>query len=168
MRYFGIIKNDVVNTKSGFTVSLFTQGCDRHCPGCHNSEAWDFNGGYEKDVDLLIEELYDAIKSNGIQRSFSILGGEPLAQKNREDICYILSCLKIKIPDLKVYLWTSYTKKELDQMNDSYIKVILGFVDVLIDGPFEQNKRDITLPLRGSSNQDIYERNEVGDFVKLT
>ena len=53
-------------------------------------------------------------------------------------------------------------------MNDSYIKVILGFVDVLIDGPFEQNKRDITLPLRGSSNQDIYERNEVGDFVKLT
>ena len=69
MRYFGIIKNDVVNTKSGFTVSLFTQGCDRHCPGCHNSEAWDFNGGYEKDVDLLIEELYDAIKSNGIQRS---------------------------------------------------------------------------------------------------
>ena len=76
--------------------------------------------------------------------------------------------VKIKIPDLKVYLWTGYTKKELDQMNDSYIKVILGFTDVLIDGPFEQNKRDITLPLRGSSNQDIYERNEVGDFVKLT
>lgn len=168
MRYFGVIKNDVVNTKSGFTVSLFTQGCDRHCPGCHNSEAWDFNGGYEKDVDLLIEELYDAIKSNGLQRSFSILGGEPLAPQNREDICYILSCLKIKIPDLKVYLWTGYTKKELDQMNDSYIKVILRFTDVLIDGPFEQNKRDITLPLRGSSNQDIYERNEVGDFVKLT
>lgn len=168
MRYFGVIKNDVVNTKSGFTVSLFTQGCDRHCPGCHNSEAWDFNGGYEKDIDLLIEELYDAIKSNGIQRSFSILGGEPLAPKNREDICYILSYLKIKIPDLKVYLWTGYTKKELDQMDDSYIKVILGFTDVLIDGPFEQNKKDITLLLRGSSNQDIYERNEVGDFVKLT
>jgi anaerobic ribonucleoside-triphosphate reductase activating protein len=168
MRYFGIIKNDVVNTKSGFTVSLFTQGCDRHCPGCHNSEAWDFNGGYEKNVDLLIKELYDAIKSNGIHRSLSILGGEPLAEQNKRDICYILSCLKTEIPDLKVYLWTGYTKRELDHMNDGYINVILGFVDVLIDGPFEQDKRDITLPLRGSSNQDIYERDEFGDFVKLT
>lgn len=168
MRYFGIIKNDVVNTKSGFTVSLFTQGCDRHCPGCHNSEAWDFNGGYEKNVDLLIKELYDAIKSNGINRSFSILGGEPLAEQNKRDICYILSCLKTEIPDLKVYLWTGYTKRELERMNDGYINVILGFVDVLIDGPFEQDKRDITLPLRGSNNQDIYERDEFGDFVKLT
>lgn len=168
MRYAGIKYNDIVDTESGICVSFWAQGCPNHCPGCHNPQTWDFNSGYEKDIDLLIEELYDAIKSNNIQRSFSILGGEPLAPQNREDICYILSYLKVKIPDLKVYLWTGYTIKELEQMNDNYIKVILSFVDVLIDGPFEQDKRDITLPLRGSSNQDIYERNEFGDFVKLT
>lgn len=168
MKYAGIKYNDIVDVKDGIAVSFWAQGCDRHCPGCHNPQTWDFNGGYEKDVDILIEELYGAIKSNGIHRSLSILGGEPLAEQNRGDICYILSCLKIRIPNLKVYLWTGYTKKELDHMNDDYIKVILGFVDVLIDGPFEQDKRDITLPLRGSSNQDIYERDKFGDFVKLT
>ena len=78
MRYAGLIRNDF-SAAPGISVSFFTQGCPNHCLGCHNPETWDFNGGKEFTYDIL-NEIVDALTANGVKRSLSILGGEPLCE----------------------------------------------------------------------------------------
>ena len=80
MRYAGIIKNDVA-AGEGVCVTFFAQGCDKHCFGCHNPETWDFDGGYEFTADTL-DRIIKALKDNGVQRNFCIMGGEPLHPQN--------------------------------------------------------------------------------------
>lgn len=169
MRYFGIIKNDVVNTKSGFTVSLFIQGCDIHCPGCHNPQTWDFNGGIQKSEKEIIDEIIKAINANGIKRDFSILGGEPLAPgENTLHTAHIVQSVRAAYPDIKIYLWSGYTYEQIRSRKECHLINILKSIDVLIEGPYVESERDITLPLRGSRNQNIYEKDKSGVFVKLT
>lgn len=169
MRYFGIIKNDVVNTKSGFTVSFFIQGCDIHCPGCHNPQTWDFNGGIQKSEKEIIDEIIKAINANGIKRDFSILGGEPLAPgENTLHTAHIVQSVRAAYPDIKIYLWSGYTYEQIRSRKECHLINILKSIDVLIEGPYIESERDITLPLRGSRNQNIYEKDESGVFVKLT
>ena len=151
MRIADLIKNDTVNGE-GICVSLWVQGCPHHCKGCHNPEQWDFNGGEYKNNDILLEEIYDAISANGIQRNFSILGGEPLAPQNINDTYYILWKVKQRYPSIKTFVWTGYT---LEQLKNIYKDTLLENVDVLIDGPFIKAERDITLKFRGSKNQRI-------------
>ena len=103
MRIADLIKNDTVNGE-GICVSLWVQGCPHHCKGCHNPEQWDFNGGEYKNNDILLEEIYNAISANGIQRNFSILGGEPLAPQNINDIYYILWKVKQRYPSIKTFV----------------------------------------------------------------
>lgn len=151
MRIAGLTKNDTTNGE-GICVSLWVQGCPHHCKGCHNPESWDFNGGEYKNNDILLEEIYDAISANGIQRNFSILGGEPLAPQNINDTYYILWEVKQRYPSIKTFVWTGYT---LEQLKEMYKDTLLENVDVLIDGPFIKAERDITLKFRGSKNQRI-------------
>ena len=151
VKFAAINKNDFINGE-GVCVSLWVQGCPHHCKGCHNPEQWDFNGGNEIDIDILINEILIAIKANGIQRNFSILGGEPMAQKNISNTLYILEQIKKHFPNIKTYVWTGYTIEELLSL---YNKEILQNIDILIDGRFILAERDITLKLRGSKNQRI-------------
>lgn len=151
MRVAGLTKNDTTSGE-GICVSLWVQGCPHHCKGCHNPESWDFNGGEYKNNDILLEEIYDAISANGIQRNFSILGGEPLAPQNINDTYYILWEVKQRYPSIKTFVWTGYT---LEQLKEMYKDTLLENVDVLIDGPFIKAERDITLKFRGSKNQRI-------------
>lgn len=151
MRVASLIKNDTVNGE-GVCVSLWVQGCPHHCKGCHNPEQWDFNGGEYKNNDMLLEEIYNAISANGIQRNFSILGGEPLAPQNINDTYYILWEVKQRFPSIKTFVWTGYT---LEQLKEMYKETLLENVDVLIDGPFIKAERDVTLKFRGSKNQRI-------------
>lgn len=151
MRVASLIKNDTVNGE-GVCVSLWVQGCPHHCKGCHNPEQWDFNGGEYKNNDMLLEEIYNAISANGIQRNFSILGGEPLAPQNINDTYYILWEVKQRFPSIKTFVWTGYT---LEQLKEMYKETLLENVDVLIDGPFIKAERNITLKFRGSKNQRI-------------
>lgn len=151
MRITGLTKNDTTNGE-GICVSLWVQGCPHRCKGCHNPESWDFNGGEYKNNDILLEEIYDAISANGIQRNFSILGGEPLAPQNINDTYYILWEVKQRYPSIKTFVWTGYT---LEQLKEMYKDTLLENVDVLIDGPFIKAERDITLKFRGSKNQRI-------------
>lgn len=151
MRVASLIKNDTVNGE-GICVSLWVQGCPHHCKGCHNPEQWDFNGGEYKNNDMLLEEIYNAISANGIQRNFSILGGEPLAPQNINDTYYILWEVKQRFPSIKTFVWTGYT---LEQLKEMYKETLLENVDVLIDGPFIKAERDVTLKFRGSKNQRI-------------
>ena len=151
VKFAAINKNDFINGE-GVCVSLWVQGCPHHCKGCHNPEQWDFNGGNEIDIDILINEILIAIEANGIQRNFSILGGEPMAQRNISNTLYILEQIKKHFPKIKTYVWTGYTIEELLSL---YNKEILQNIDILIDGRFILEERDITLKLRGSKNQRI-------------
>ena len=153
MRYAGLNKNDFVNGE-GVSVSLFMQGCPFHCEGCFNPETWDFNGGREIDRDKLVGEIIAALTANGIHRNFSVLGGEPLCYENIDDTEYIIRAVRSACPWVRVYVWTGH--EYCDFAGDP----LLDLIDVLITGPYRKDLRDITLPLRGSSNQEIW-RHEI-------
>lgn len=125
------------------------QGCPHRCPGCHNPELWNYNGGVEKTIDEVSKEIYAAISANNIQRNFSVLGGEPLCPENIEDVIQIIKNVKASFPNIKVFIWTGYNLDELKN------KEIFEYTDVLITGRYIQALRDITLKWRGSSNQKI-------------
>ena len=155
MRYAGIIKNDFT-AAPGTSVTFFTQGCPHRCEGCHNPETWDFEGGEEVTHDTILD-IIEAITANGLHRNLCIMGGEPLCPENQFLTNLIINSVKEKLPDTKVYLWTGYYLKDLD-FNNNRIEQILDKVDYIIDGPFEKDKRDITLFMRGSSNQHILKK----------
>lgn len=155
-RYSAIIPNDIVNGE-GVCVSFFTQGCPHHCPGCFNEETWDFDGGqeYTDHTKWLIIELLSA---NGVQRNFSVLGGEPMCPENLNMTEEVVSTVRSAYPDIKIFLWTGYTYSELMQASGKdLVKIISIFnqIDVLIDGPFIESEKDLNLKLRGSKNQKV-------------
>lgn len=152
MRYAGIIKNDF-SAAPGTSVTFFTQGCPHKCEGCHNPETWDFEGGEEVTHDTILEVI-EAITANGLHRNLCIMGGEPLCPENQFLTNLIINSVKEKLPDTKIYLWTGYCLEDLD-MNNNRVKSILEQVDCLIDGPYDKTKRDVSLFMRGSSNQRI-------------
>lgn len=152
MRYAGIIKNDF-SAAPGTSVTFFTQGCPHRCEGCHNPETWDFEGGEEVTHDTILEVI-EAITANGLHRNLCIMGGEPLCPENQFLTNLIINSVKEKLPDTKIYLWTGYYLEDLD-MSNNRIKSILEQVDCLIDGPYDKTKRDVSLFMRGSSNQRI-------------
>ena len=160
MRYAEILENDVVNGENVF-VSFFAQGCPHHCKGCFNPETWDFEGGKEAPAEAILTQILNAIDANGIQRNLSILGGEPLCEENLEISAIIINEVRRTFPDIKIYVWTGYTYEELLKKDDPRIKLIFSNIDYLIDGPFIQEKKDLTLKLRGSSNQRIFDMREV-------
>ena len=151
MRYAGIIKNDF-SAAPGVSVTFYTQGCPHHCFGCHNPETWDFEGGKEF-TPKVIDEILEALTANNIMRSLAIQGGEPLCAENEFLTLLIVKTVKEKFPDVKIYIWTGYYFNSLP--NTPYIKQILELTDCLIDGPYIEKERDITLPMRGSRNQNI-------------
>ena len=163
MKYAGIIKNDIANGP-GIRVSFWVQGCPHKCYNCQNPETWDFNGGKEFTAETL-QEIKDALTANGIQRNLSILGGEPLCQENLFLTMLVIKEVKEQFPNINIYLWTGYTIEELHGKSSPHLKYILNNIDVLIDGRYLESKRDITLPLRGSSNQNIIDMKKF-DFSK--
>ena len=154
MRIAGLLKNDMVDGL-GFTVSLWAQGCPFHCTGCHNPETWDFNGGEEVNKYILINDIINAIKANGIRRNFSVLGGEPLCSQNIYDIAEIIKEVRKAYPDIKIFVWTGFTFEDLLAQEDPVVDEIFKNINYLIDGRFEIEKRDVTLLLRGSTNQRV-------------
>ena len=151
MRYAGIIKNDT-SSGPGVCVSFFTQGCPFRCIGCQNPETWDFDGGKEFTDDVL-DEVINSINANGILRPLCIMGGEPLCDENLQLVETLIYTVKEVYPDLDIYLWTGYEYDDL--VNDDSVQYILENITCIIDGRFIIEKRDVTLPMRGSSNQTI-------------
>lgn len=152
-RYAGLITNDFANG-TGTCVSFWTQGCPHHCPSCQNPETWDFQGGKEVPTDIR-GQIIKAICANGITRNFSVLGGEPLCDENLDEVDKIITSVRTAYPQIKIFVWTGYILEELKEKKNDKINHILSQIDVLIDGPFIQAERDITLELRGSRNQRI-------------
>ena len=156
IKYAAIKENDTVNGK-GISVSVFVQGCPHKCKGCFNESTWDFEGGTPIEEDFL-DNLITLISKNGIKRNFSILGGEPLCEENLVFTDMMVSTIRAAYPEIQIYVWTGYTLEQLKNKRCELIRSILSKIDVLIDGPFIEELRDITLELRGSSNQRILKK----------
>lgn len=154
MKYATIMENDYTNGEN-ICVSFWVQGCPHRCEGCHNPAQWDFEGGKELPNDYK-GQIIKAISANGITRNFSVLGGEPLCEQNIKLTSDIITAVRVAYPHIKIFLWTGYT---LEELKHPLIEDILSKIDVLIDGPYIQSQRDVTLKLRGSTNQRILYKN---------
>lgn len=150
MKYAKIRKMDISNGE-GVRVSLFVQGCSFHCKNCFNQETWDFNGGKEFTT-AEIQKIIELANKDYIA-GLSVLGGEPLHNNNVDEVFRIVATFKEKFPNKDIWLWTGF--KFEDAIKDSKRKFILRNIDVLIDGQFEEDKKDLTLKWRGSSNQRV-------------
>lgn len=156
----------------GWGVSLFTQGCPIHCKGCFNPETWDFNGG--KFLTGNVEsKIYKALKPDYITR-FSVLGGEPLIESNLQQLNYILCTIKSNWHDMKIWIWTGYTWDEIQEMrkhlHPDKLFVTFKYADYLVCGPFIEEQKTLTLPWRGSSNQQVIDLKQTlksGTVVEL-
>lgn len=155
-RYAKIMNNDVVDGK-GISVSFWVQGCPIRCKDCHNSTIWDFHGGipYTPEVKW---KIIKAISANNITRNFSVLGGEPLALQNIEMVWDVIDAVRHAYPHIQITLWTGYTYEQLMKQPNETLLNILNTIDILIDGPFIKEEKDLSLKLRGSRNQHIWVR----------
>jgi len=158
MQYAGIIKNDV-SAGQGVCVTFFVQGCPIRCPGCHNPETWDFDGGKEFTPDT-ITEVIEALQANGVQRNFCIMGGEPMCDENLFLTYLMLENVRQKYPKIKIYIWTGYEFDYLKNRNNNKINKIFEMADYMVCGPFKLAERDITLPMVGSRNQYVIDLSE--------
>lgn len=149
MKINRIKENDIVNG-FGIMMSIWTQGCPHHCKGCFNVETWSFSEGTEFTEEIL-DYIIKNIDKHNVKRELSILGGEPLCKENVEGVIRICKSFKKAYPNKKVYVWTGYVVEDFNEIQ----KEIFKYADVLIDGRFEEDKKNITLALRGSSNQRI-------------
>lgn len=152
-----------LNNGPGCRVSVFFQGCPIHCPGCFNSELWDFNGGHELAYDKIM--MIHEILLKPYIRGLSILGGEPLAKQNMFDTMLLCNMAKgIDGKDTWVYTGYKYEDLNEDQLDS------LQNADVLVDGPFKKDLADRDLVFKGSSNQRIIDLNKTrstGNLVLL-
>ena len=153
MRYSGIIYNDIA-AAPGLCLSFFVQGCPHHCPGCHNPETWDFDEGLEFTPEVL-DKVIHGLHTQGIDRSFCLMGGEPLCEENLILSYLLVSTIKEKSPNTPIYIWTGYTYDYLKEHKNPKVAKILNLTDYLIDGPYIESERDLTLNMRGSRNQRI-------------
>lgn len=159
MRYAKLKFNDIANAP-GVSVSFFEQGCPHHCPGCFNPETWAFDGGQaftQNTLDTIVMKLNE----NGVRRNLCILGGEPLCPENQFLTRLVVETVRQKSPKTPIYVWTGYTIEELAAMPSPHLQKILLSIDYLIDGPYKQELRDITLQMRGSSNQRILTKEQI-------
>lgn len=137
-----MIKNSVVNG-IGVRDVIFFQGCEHRCKGCHNPHTWNRNGGEERTIDDVLAELSES------NNNVTISGGEPLLQF--EDLIHLITKIR-REQNKTIWLYTGYKYEDLP----FYIKWMLShYVDVLVDGAFEEDKKDLSLPFRGSSNQRL-------------
>ena len=156
MNYADIKIADVANGL-GVRVSLFVSGCNHHCKGCFNEEAWDFNYGKEFTNDTIDEIIKDL--NNPYIAGLSLLGGEPLEYENQKGILPLVKKVKQTYPEKNIWCYTGFTfdKDVIDGMCKKWedTKELLSYIDVIVDGKFEEDKKDLSLRFRGSSNQRI-------------
>lgn len=148
MRYAQIRAMDVTNG-DGIGVAVFVQGCDFHCKNCFNQSTWDWNGGYEWN-EQKEKELFTLCDKPYITR-LSVLGGEALNPKNIDEVIELAKHFKEMFPNKKLWIWSGYNFENYISKTE-----IVQYADYIIDGLYEEDKRDFRLHFRGSSNQRIW------------
>ena len=159
---YGTIKNCDIANGTGVRVSLFVSGCTHHCKDCFNPETWNFNYGtpYTKDTENYIIEL---LKPDYIQ-GLTLLGGEPMEESNQAELVNLLRRVKSELPQKNIWCYSGYTfDTDLIQGGKAhfqYTDEILSYIDVLVDGEFKTDLKNLNLKFRGSSNQRVIDVKE--------
>ncbi len=169
MNYADIKRIDVANGP-GIRVSLFVSGCTHHCKGCFNAETWDFNYG-ELFTEKQVEEIISYLEPDHI-RGLSLLGGEPFEYSNQQGLLPLMRRFKEAYPNKDVWCYTGYLFDE-DIVKDMMVKwpetrELIKYIDIIVDGKFEQELKDLNLIFRGSSNQriiDVQKSLETNDII---
>ena len=155
--YYGTIKNFDVADGPGCRVSLFVSGCRNHCPGCFNRETWDFGYGREYTGETE-KDILQALAPDYIQ-GLSLLGGDPFEPENQRELLHLLRNVKAAFPKKDIWAYTGYVyDTDLVPGGKKYTPAavrMLSCMDVLVDGPFVQAQKNISLQFRGSSNQRV-------------
>ena len=167
---YSLIRNCDIANGPGVRVSLFVSGCTHHCPGCFQPETWDFNYG-KKFTDETIWEILRLLEPNYID-GLTVLGGEPLDERTMDDVWALLNVVRrMGSPEKTVWLYTGSTLEQLRARPCQYgqlTKDILNQVDILVDGPFVEAKKDLRLKFCGSSNQrliDVQKTEAAGEII---
>lgn len=150
MNYAALKKFDIANGP-GVRVSLFVSGCRHHCKGCFNSEAWDFDFGLPFTEAVEAEILTELSKSH--ISGLSLLGGEPFEPENRAALIGLLKKVRKTLPEKSIWCYSGFTYEHLTEIPEA--RALLELLDVLVDGKFEEGKKNLALIFRGSSNQRI-------------
>jgi anaerobic ribonucleoside-triphosphate reductase activating protein len=151
MNYATIKYPDIANGP-GVRVSLFVSGCRRACKGCFNKEAWDFKYGQEFTYETL-SELGRLLEKPEIQ-GLSILGGDPFEPENRDGVAEIIEFVRVFYPSKDIWVWTGFLWEDIKDLE------VVKYIDILVDGPFVEELKDLRLKFRGSSNQRIIDVRE--------
>lgn len=154
MRVYGLVHDSIVDG-TGLRFVCFVQGCPHHCPGCHNPDSHDFNGGTEMTTDEVIEKML----SNPLTDGLTLSGGEPFEQA--EDCMVIARAAHDH--GLNVWCYTGYTLEHLMEHGTGDQIALLAEIDVLVDGRFILSERSLSLPWRGSRNQRVIYLREDND-----
>ena len=156
---YGNIKECDIADGPGVRVSLFVSGCRHHCKGCFNKETWDFGYGkpYTKETE---DEIIRLLAPSYIQ-GLTLLGGEPFEPENQEELAGLLKRVRETYPDKDIWCYTGYLYDvdlpEGGRVHTEVTEEMLSYIDVLVDGEFIEEEKDVTLVFRGSRNQRIIE-----------
>lgn len=157
MNYGEIKKNDIANGE-GVRTSLFVSGCRHHCKNCFNQSTWDFSFG-ELFTEKTMEDIFSSCEPDWVN-GLSLLGGEPFEPENQKVLLPFLIMFREKFPNKNIWCYSGFTFEEITGKEKSRAytdisKEMLGLIDILVDGRFVEEKKDISLVFRGSSNQRI-------------
>ena len=144
-----------INNGNGVRVTLWVSGCNHHCKGCHNAWTWKYDQGKDfiENSDEILNKLADWLKRDYVE-GITFSGGDPLDQDSKalDSILDIIKWVRFNFPTKNIWLYTGYTYEELNKKQNE----IVSNIDVLVDGPYIEEKRDIAhCPFRGSTNQRI-------------
>ena len=153
--HFASIKNFDVANGVGVRVSLFVSGCNHHCKGCFNQEAWDFNYGKEFSEEEF-SKIIEMLKPDYI-KGLTLLGGEPMELVNQEGILPLVKKVKEIYPNKTVWCYSGFTFEQIMTMREKWniTRELIQYFDVLVDGKFDIEKKDLSIKFRGSRNQRI-------------
>ncbi len=168
--HFGEIKKRDIANGWGVRVSLFVSGCRNACPHCFNRETWDFSFGspYEKSTE---DEIIEALRPDYIN-GLTLLGGEPMEPENQEELLRLTHRVKAELGDKDIWCFTGFTLEELmsdgSRANTKFLKPLLRNIDILVDGRYKEELKNISLQFRGSENQRIIDLNATRETGKIT
>ena len=153
---YAIIKNCDIANGPGVRISLFVSGCTHHCKGCFNEVAWDFDYG-EPFTEQTIQKILELMKPNYIQ-GLTLLGGEPFEPQNQLPLVKLLRAVKKAYPHKSIWAFSGYLFEKITShtLGDWPVtEEFLSYLDVLVDGPFVEEKKNLSLRFRGSENQRL-------------
>lgn len=160
MNYIKITKNDIANGP-GVRCVLWVAGCHVRCKGCHNQSTWSFSAGQPFNMNSL-NELYEVLNKPYIQ-GLTLSGGNPM--DHIPEVLHICRTVKERFPTKDIWLYSGYTFEQLQQSQTAMC--VLEYIDVIVDGPYIEEQRDISLQWRGSSNQRIIDVKETLKQCKI-